>query len=295
MKLFTALLGLGVALSAGAQIADTGRPEQLMSGVHSELYNPVLSADGTQLLFSNADYSNLRIYDFASGASKSICSEARAGLDAQFSGDGKNVIYVSRRSADRLSQLRVYDIAQGSNTDIGEPARNISRPVIDAAGCRAQVDGKARKVKANPAAGVRTEGSTLFITVNGKETAYSPVPSQAGYLWESLSPDGTKVMFFAAGRGIVITDLNGKILSEPGKYEAPVWYGNNHIVAMNATDDGHQYRSSQIVLLTVDGSARQELTAPQSMTMFPTASVNAQKVVYNTIDGRIFQMTVKLK
>ena len=102
-------------------------------------------------------------------------------------------------------------------------------------------------------------------------------------------------MFFAAGFGIVITDLNGNILSTPGNFEAPVWYGNDHIVAMNATNDGHNYRSSQIVLLSADGTQFQALTKPESMTMNPTASFDAGKIVYATIDGRLYQMNIKLK
>ena len=63
---------------------------------------------------------------------------------------------------------------------------------------------------------------------------------------------------------------------------------------MKATDDGHQYSSSQIVMLKADGSEIQEITRPESMTMFPTASFEAGKIVYNTIDGRLFEMSVNL-
>lgn len=144
---------------------------------------------------------------------------------------------------------------------------------------------------------VDVEGSKLKITVNGVCHSYTPVECYAGYCWPTLSPDGTKVMFVAAGKGIVVTDLKGKVIARPGtsRMEAPVWFGNNHIVAMNATDDGHQISSSQIVLMTVDGSSTQALTKPESMSMYPAASIDAGRVVYNTIDGRLYQINVKLK
>ena len=50
-----------------------------------------------------------------------------------------------------------------------------------------------------------------------------------------------------------------------------------------------------ILLLSVDGSQKQELTKPESMTMNPTASFEAGKIVYATIDGRLYQMNLKLK
>ena len=64
---------------------------------------------------------------------------------------------------------------------------------------------------------------------------------------------------------------------------------------MNAKDDGHQYMSSQIVLLSADGKQVQDLTKPESMSMNPAAAISANRVVYNTIDGRLYEMTVTLK
>lgn len=299
MKRLTLGLCMAISLAASAQLADVGRPEAIMQGTHSDLYNPVLSRDGSKLLFSAADYSNLRIYDFASGAAATICTDARSGFDAQFTADGCEVIYVSQTDgADgrKYRRLRSYDIARGANANLTEPARRIERPALGTEAIDARIDGTTRRLgKRAVSRAVRTEGSTLYITVDGKESAYSPVASEAGYLWESLSPDGTKVMFVAAGKGIVVTDLKGNVLARPGNYEAPVWFGNDHIVAMRATDDGHQYRSSQILLLSADGSASQELTRPESMSMFPAASAEGGKVVYNTVDGRLYQLSVKLK
>jgi Tol biopolymer transport system component len=64
---------------------------------------------------------------------------------------------------------------------------------------------------------------------------------------------------------------------------------------MNAKHNGYQNISSQILIMNVDGSEKQELTKPESMTMNPTASFEAGKIVYNTIDGRLYQMNISLK
>ena len=139
---------------------------------------------------------------------------------------------------------------------------------------------------------VCVQGSKLFITTNGVTKEYSPVDSYAGYLWASLSPDGKKVAFFAAGKGIVVTDLNGKVLSMLGKYEMPCWYNNDYLVAQNAKDDGHQFTSSQIMLIKADGSFKTNLTSATSMSMQPTSA--AGKIVYTTIDGLLYQMTINI-
>lgn len=230
---------LAASTAVHAQIADVSAPRPLLKGVQSEMYNPVLSADGSKLMFSNAGYTDLRVYDFTDNVTARV-------KDITSAGDGFRAHFV------------------GNKIDIA------------------------------PAA-VRTEGSTLIITAAGKEKVLTPAGECAGYVWPSLSPDGKKVMFVAAGKGIYITDLKGNVIARPGNYEAPAWYGNDHIVVQNSTDDGHQLRSSQILLLNLDGSQVQQLTKPESMTLTPTASAKSGKIVYGTIDGRLYEVDVTLK
>lgn len=142
---------------------------------------------------------------------------------------------------------------------------------------------------------VRTEGSQLIISRNGVEKSYTPVESVSGYIWASVSPDNTKIVFFSGAKGLIVTDLEGNILSRPGKYEAPSWFGNNHLVVQNATDDGHQLHSSQILLITLDGKQTQRLTAPESMTMEPEGDAESCTVWFSTIDGLNYRQSVKLK
>lgn len=282
--------------SMSAQIADVESVTPLLKGVESEMHHPVLSADGSQLMFSESNFSGLRLYNFNDNVVVKVSSEARAGFDATFSVDGSQIYFVTQtlEGNRNMRQAKCYDIATKHTVELTPKARMVSSPVALKKGYATTVNGTL-VVTDSKSTRVRTEGTQLFIAKNGVEKAYTPVEGSAGYIWSSLSPDGTKVMFFAAGHGIVITDLNGKVLANPGNYETPVWYGNNHIVAMNATNDGHNYRSSQIVIVKADGSEMQALTKPESMTMTPTASFAAGKIVYSTIDGRLYQMNIKLK
>lgn len=279
-RLFVALLACASLTGAQARIADVSAPEPLLRGVQTDLYNPVLSPDGTKLLFSNSDYSGLRMYDYNLGVTVRISDEARSGYSPMFSPDSRSVSYVTQTTDERGINMRVerrYDIADGTSAAVAPAARRV-----------------APLAHRNGNAAVRTDGATLYITANGTEKAYQPVDAPA-YLWASVSPDGSRVMFVAAGKGIYVTDLNGNIISFAGNFEAPVWYGNDCIAAMNATDDGHQFSSSQIVLVRADGSEVQEITRPESMTMTPAASFDAGRIVYSTIDGFLYQVNVTLK
>ena len=77
-----------------------------------------------------------------------------------------------------------------------------------------------------------------------------------------------------------------------GNYEMPSWLNNDYIVAQNTKDDGHQFTSSQIMLLKADGSFKHELTKPTSMSMQPSAA--AGKVVYSSIDGLLYMMQINI-
>ena len=285
-----------MSLTAQAQIVDVTSTQQLLKGVDSNMYYPVLSTDGSKMLYTSENFQGLKLYDFKDNVTQKVSDESRAGLDATFSCDGQTVYFVTQTWQDNrnMRQAKSYDIATRKLNEISAKGRVVARPMALKNGVMTTIDGVV-SITDNKSTTVRTKGSVLYIGRNGVEKAYTPVESHAGHLWESLSPDGTKVMFFAAGKGIVITDLNGNVLKQLGNYESPVWFGNDCVVAMNAKHNGYQHTASQIVLMRADGSELQELTRPESMTMNPTASFEAGKIVYNTIDGRLYQMNVNLK
>ncbi len=294
---FLTLLAIGCAISMNAQIAEVSSKVPLLSGVESDMYYPVLSEDGQKLLFTSDNFTGLKMYDYKDNVTVKITDEVRAGFDASFSIDGNSVYYVAQHNINgrNMRQVKSYDILKKSIKAESPVGRYVSRPVALKGGVVAVVDGKSVMTAKNNTLSVRTEGSKLYITRNGIEQAFSPVESYAGYLWASLSPDKTKVLFFAAGKGAYVVDLKGNIIAKLGNYESPVWFGNDCVVAMNAKHNGYQHISSQIVMMKVDGSAFQELTMPESMAMNPTASFDAGKIVYNTIDGRLYQMNITLK
>ncbi len=296
MKKILLTTALAVSFTVNAQIAEVTSVEPLLKGVDNEMYYPVLSEDGSKLLYTSVNYVGLKMYDFNDDVTLKVSEEERAGLDASFSHDAKTIYYVTQtwKNNRNMRQAKSFDLDSRKEVAISAEGRVVKRPLALKGGVMTTVDDKVVSTVKN-ATTVRTKGTQLFISRNGVEKAYTPVAESAGYIWESLSPDGTKVMFFAAGHGIVITDLDGNILHELGNYETPVWYGNNHVVAMNAKHNGYQHISSQIVIMTADGSMIQQLTKPESMTMNPTASIAAGKIVYNTIDGRLYQMNVTLK
>ena len=290
-KLFM-LLCLLCAMTATAQVVKPGSARTL---VDSCGFFPQLSPDGLWLLYSPTDATQLMLKNLSTGTEKVIAAKDYPGFDAIFGGDGK-VYYVTQEvREDRLVYRtgQCFDALTGKSTLLTEPQHGAVRAVpATRGGALKAPGGKGYNSSSDIGSATWTEGSRVHVTVGGEERVFSPVNSWAGYLWASLSPDGRRVAFFAAGKGIVVIDLRGQVLAMLGNYEMPCWYINDYLVAQNAKADGHQFTSSQLLLLKADGTWQTELTKPASMTMQPTCG--GGKIVYTSIDGLLYEMTINI-
>ena len=270
------MLVAAVMLPVMAQEVEVVSRQRLLEGVEGPAYYPMLDNAGERLLFTT-EGGALKLHDFADGVTTVVTQDYVAGRDACFGRDGKVYFVTQSVGEDHLVYRtgQCYD-ARTRKADVVTPTRH----------------GAMRAVPAEQGDAAWTEGSRVHVTVGGEERIFSPVDSWAGYLWASLSPDGQRVAFFAAGKGIVVIDLRGQVVAMLGNYEMPCWYNNNYIVAQNAKDDGHQFTSSQLLLLKADGTWQTELTKPASMTMQPTCG--GGKIVYTTIDGLLYEMKINI-
>lgn len=283
-----------VALVSSAQQVTVTQVTPLLNDSQAAFY-PSLSSSGDKILFSDADAHGLKMLDFTSQAVTIISDLDGAGFDAKWSTDGAVYYVTSKIDPNNHLVYRTgmrYDMARKTSDVVLEAQHGAVHPEVGTRGMALKGTKRSYTSATDRGLSVYTTGSKVVITRNGVEHRYSPVESHAGYLWPSISPNGDKVAFFAAGRGIVVIDLNGTVLAELGNYEMPSWYNNDYLVAQNTSDDGHQFTSSQILLLKADGSFLHELTARTSMTMHPTAG--GGKIAYTTIDGHLSLMTIEI-
>ena len=283
-----------LAFTVSGQVVTVVETSRLLQGVEGPAYYPVLNDAGDRLLFSSGENGTLKLYDFASNVVSRVSDGFVAGNDAFFGGDG-NVYFVTQERGQGNLIYRTghaYNTASGQSRVVLEAKHGAVRPAVGTRG--GALKSAARNYSSSPSIGtaVWTQGSKVFVTVDGQDRVFSPVDSWAGYLWASLSPDGQRVAFFAAEQGIVVIDLRGQVTAMLGRYEMPCWYNDHYLVAQNATDDGHQFTSSQIVLLKADGTFKAELTRPTSMTMQPTCG--GGRIVYTTIDGNLTSMRINI-
>ena len=293
MKNLTIILLLAIILPAMAQEVEVISQRRLLEGVEGPAYYPVLNATGDRLLFLAEDGA-LKFHDLTDGVTTVVTRDYVAGNDACWGGDSKVYFVTQETGDDHLIYRtgRCYDTENRQTAIVTEAQHGAVRAVPATRGGAVRAPGKNYDSSPDLGNAVWTEGSRVHVIVGGEERVFSPVDSWAGYLWASLSPDGKRVAFFAAGKGIVIIDLRGQMLAMLGNYEMPCWYNNDYLVAQNAKDDGHQFTSSQLLLLKADGTWQAELTKPASMTMQPTCG--GGKIVYTTIDGLLYEMQITI-
>lgn len=297
MKTKLLIIAAACAMTATAQQVEIVQRQQLLQGTESGISNPVLSADGSQLLYTQADYHGLKLLDIANGISSTVSTDNMAGFEPAFASDGKSIYFIAQSTENQriYREVKRYDLADGKAEAVTEKLRGMKAPkAVD--GGFLTVSDAGRRLKADRKGGtcVYSQGNQLVVVRNGKESRLQPVATEHTYMWESLSPDGKSILFYAGGKGAYVCDLEGNITASLGRYTAPRWAGNGYVVAENSTSDGHQFESSQILLLKADGSFSYALTKPETMTMNPTASADGLRIAYNTIDGRLFLMDIKI-
>lgn len=137
----------------------------------------------------------------------------------------------------------------------------------------------------NAALRVDNENLELNLYRNGEKVVLKP-HGDVNYIWASLSPNQTMILFNTKF-GTAVCDLNGKEIINVGNINAPVWFGNNYIVGMNDQHDGYYFTSSNIVIASVDGLERQELTDAKEMGYYPDVDAKSGRIVYHTEKGQI--------
>ncbi len=299
-----AVLALAASLGVSAQVLTVQSMEKvaLPQGVRAD--QAMLSPDGTKIALTDFDGS-LKLYDRSTDR-VSIISRSGSMMDLAFNEDGTAVVYREASiDADGLRQVAVnsYNVATGMSRQLAAPARNLQALTVEGNIATAITDGTMRAAAASgsrvgaPAAPTAApvpsiDRGRMYLTVDGVRTLFSPLgTSGMSYMWPSVSPDGTKLVFFAAGYGAYTCSLDGSNLTHLGWIYAPVWYDDNTVVAMVTRDDGQVTYQGEIVAVTADGSLRQTLTTPNVVAVLPDAAPG--RISFTTADtGELYILHV---
>ncbi len=287
------LVFMALWMCAMATSAAGVKPGSVKTLVDSCGFFPQLSNDGRWLLYSPTEATSLMLKDLTTGAVTTVANEGYPGFDAIFGRDGK-VYYVTQQRKKNGMVYRTghcYDPATGNDKVVLKAQHGRVQALRATRGVVINGERQVYRSAKQVGAYCYTRGDMLYLVDEGGTTRkLQPVKDSNGYLWASLSPDGTRVMFEASAKGLYVCDLNGNVVSELGQYLMPCWYNDNYIIAMSNAGNVRQ-TGSCIWLLSVDGRVCKPISANNERAVQPMAS--GDKVVYSVIyDGTVKQLTL---
>ena len=259
-----------------------------------------ISPQGDYILTTTDNNKGLSKVSLATGQSQFLTDAVGAGIGPVVSADGKQVLYRDVRYTEdhlRKTSLRLISVENLSEKLMQEPTRCV-KPygfrqntafVIKEDSEEKPVQRKIENVaeKETKSVVVYLEDLQLRLNIDGKVIPLTPNGTDVNYIWPSVSPDGTKILYYVSGQGAYVCDLDGSnvhFISHDCR--APQWYDNQIVVGMDDADNGETVISSRIVAYTLEGDS-QALTDGSSMTMYPFCSSKAGLVACSTNDGEV--------
>ena len=298
MKKVLLALALCVSFSGMAQLVNVTSIDKVSIPESAANKVAAISPKGDYILVTTDYNYGLTKYDLSTGATQVISQSQGAGFDAQISADGQSVVYREKSTKNHLQMTAVKskNLATGVEQQVVKPTRNLQGVAIDGNTAVAVNNGKvAKKAIADGKAQVNspvlsTKNFIMYITRGGKTTELAPLGKGYRYIWASLSPDASKVLFCCSGKGAYVCNLDGSGLVSLGNYRAPKWMGNDMVVAMDCQDNGEVFTSSEILVLDLNGT-KQVLTGDDVIAMYPLPADG--KIAFSTPTGEAYIINLK--
>ena len=272
-----------------------------------EYFFPQVSPTGENILFTSANYDGIWLYSNINAGLKKIVDASGAGYEPKFSANGEQIIYRKNEFVNNLkySSIHKFDLQSSNMEMIENRSRNLTPPLRNSIDAVSYVVNGTLVVKNNSntlqksdessATVVTIENSDMVLYSNGERIVYTPL-GKGNYLWPSISPDGTKLLFTLAGVGTFVTNFEGIVISELGNAHYPNWSSDGKwIVYMEDYDDGYNVTDSEIFLVSADGGEKVNLTNTDDINeMYPKWSPVDDEIVYNTTDGIIYKLKLRI-
>ncbi|MBZ0198917.1 MAG: hypothetical protein K8H86_03550, partial [Ignavibacteriaceae bacterium] len=276
--------------------------EMLTTPMDGKFFYPAASNSGDKVLLTSDNFTGLWLLDVNTKNIVQLNNYTGAGYNAKFTGSEEKVIFRKDDFSQqrKFSSLIVQNFGDLKENVIEPNTRNLSEASILKNGTIAYikgnnlqaddlVSGKVSTSTINEAV-VYIEDGAIALFNNGVKKILKPL-GEGNYIWQSISPDGTKLLFTAAGKGTYVSDLNGNIIANLGYANAPQWSANGkYIVYMNDKDDGHKLLSSEIYVIGADGQNRTQLTSTDDVLEIYPAWLSSNKIIYGTQDGVIYSI-----
>lgn len=290
-------MALCLPIAVSAQVLSVKSVEKVPIPVDSDNAVAAISPGGDYILLTTSTHRGLKKFDLATGETTTLTEAEGAGYGATVTADGKTIVYRETSFTPqhlKMTALKSISTVTGAKRDLAPAQRMLQGYRLDGNAAAVISKGKMRvrslngaKIVATPPTLSLTQNHQMQLTRNGKTTLLAPNGKNVRYIWPSLSPDGTKVLYYVSGVGCFVCDLNGNNVKPMGQLRAAKWYDNTTIVGMNDQDNGEYVTSSSIIAKTLSG-AEQKLTSDEIIAQYPQVSPSSRKIAFETPAGEAY-------
>ena len=290
-------MALCLPIAVSAQVLSVKSVEKVPIPVDADNAVAAISPGGDYILLTTSTHRGLKKFDLATGETTTLTEAEGAGYGATVTADGKTIVYRETSFTPqrlKMTALKSISTVTGAKRELAPAQRMLQGYRLDGNAAAVISKGKMRvrslngaKIVATPPTLSLTQNHQMQLTRNGKTTLLAPNGKNVRYIWPSLSPDGTKVLYYVSGVGCFVCDLNGNNVKPMGQLRAAKWYDNTTIVGMNDQDNGEYVTSSSIIAKTLSG-AEQKLTSDEIIAQYPQVSPSSRKIAFETPAGEAY-------
>jgi Tol biopolymer transport system component len=268
-------------------------------------YYPAVSPDGANLLFSSESYKGLWSKNLSTGKTVKITDANGAGYEPAFSAVSGEVLFREDKfvKGKRFSSLLSYDAVTKKSVVLEDGVRDLKlnrdnsnafKNYVRDTEVRTTMKQNMLQKSSAPEKVVFIQDSKIVLSENGSQKVLQPL-GEGNYIWASLSPDKTKLLFTYAGRGTYVTNLEGKVLNKIGYANYPSWSPDgNWVLFMKDLDNGVNTISSEIYIANLLTGKYFNITSQRDeISLYPKWGTTNADVYYNTDNGQIRKIKLK--
>lgn len=239
-------------------------------------HHPVLDATAQKVAYTSDDHCGLKTIGVDGTGAATVDTRHGAGFNPVFDAAG-NLHYRTAVIIDGLMcrSLEKYDASTGNVEQVQAPSRgdiSLNRQAGNTAWATACYN-------------------TIEVNVDGASHTVSPLADAHSYLWASLSPDGTQLLFTEPFKGVFVSRADGtgaRCIAPKGDFAA--WVNDNVVTFVVSHDDGYVITDAVLRALDLADGTATDITDPDVKVGESTAANG--RVVFTTLDGQMFTSTL---
>lgn len=298
------LLAYSFSFAQSVKVLET---EQIQIENNMEAFYPFFGKDNSQIFFTTGNYKGLYKVD-AESKQYSIISELNGAGYNPLLIDDETIVYRSHQIMEgrKYQSVTAHELPTGQKSIFEKDKRKLKLPYQMQSSSLLIINDNQLDKKQIPNSKLSKSNSTtnaVYVEnnnlnyVTGNETKQLNPLGKGVYVWESISNDGTMILFTFGNRGAFICDLEGNIIDNIQDAHFPRFSPDDKYISyMIDKDDGNNYISSDIYVYSLESKKSFPITQTNdTIEMYANWSRTGNQLVYNTINGQLFISTLQFE